>query len=127
MTMPRLLIVCEYPTLLGGERSMLSTLPAVEAAGFDVQIAAPPNGPLGDELARRGVSHLKWSTYDEHGQRFSLDRLRTELATVVRHVQPDLMHANSLSTARIAGPVAADCGLPSIGHLRDILKLPGQA
>ncbi len=48
--MPRLLILCEYPTLLGGERSMLATLPAVAAAGFDIFVAAPPSGPLADEI-----------------------------------------------------------------------------
>ena len=52
--MPRLLILCEYPTLLGGERSMLATLPAVRAAGFDVHVAAPPVGPLAD--AKCGVA-----------------------------------------------------------------------
>jgi glycosyltransferase involved in cell wall biosynthesis len=42
-------------------------------------------------------------------------------------VRPQLLHANSLSTARIAGPVAAARGLAGIGHLRDIVKLSPQA
>src|SRR5882672_8971259 len=104
--MPRLLILCEYPTLLGGERSMLATLPAVAADGFDVLVAAPPNGPLADELSRRGISHLEWRAQDEHGQRFPLNQLRADLATLSRQAVPDLLHANSLSTARISGPVA---------------------
>jgi glycosyltransferase involved in cell wall biosynthesis len=40
---------------------------------------------------------------------------------------PDLIHANSLSTARISGPICVECGIKSIGHLRDILKLATQA
>ena len=28
---------------------------------------------------------------------------------------------------RLSGPVAADCGLPSIAHLRDIIRLSAQA
>ena len=126
-TMPRLLILCEYPTLLGGERSMLATLPAVAAAGFDVSVAAPPDGPLADALRERGIAHVAWQTHDAAGERLPLDRLRADLADVLQQTQPDLLHANSLSTARIAGPVAVECGVRSIGHLRDIVKLSRQA
>jgi glycosyltransferase involved in cell wall biosynthesis len=42
-------------------------------------------------------------------------------------VQPDLVHANSLSMARITAPVAAQLELTSLGHLRDIVKLTRQA
>jgi glycosyltransferase involved in cell wall biosynthesis len=125
--MPRLLILCEYPTLLGGERSMLATLPAVAAEGFDVLVAAPPDGALADQLSCRGIPHLKWRTHDEHSQRFPLSQLRADLATLSRQTKPDLIHANSLSTSRISGPVAVECGVRSIGHLRDIQKLPAQA
>jgi glycosyltransferase involved in cell wall biosynthesis len=125
--MPRLLILCEYPTLLGGERSMLATLTAVAADGFDILVAAPPDGPLATELSRRDISHLEWRTQDEHGQRFPLSQLRADLATLSRQAAPELLHANSLSTARISGPVAVECGVRSIGHLRDILKLAAQA
>jgi glycosyltransferase involved in cell wall biosynthesis len=125
--MPRLLILCEYPTLLGGERSMLATLPAVAAAGFEIVVAAPPVGPLADELFRHGIPHLQWRTHDEQGQRFPLQQLRVDLTNLSRQTAPDLLHANSLSTARISGPVAVECGVRSIGHLRDILKLAAQA
>jgi glycosyltransferase involved in cell wall biosynthesis len=121
--MPRLLILCEFPTLLGGERSMLATLPAVAASGFEIHVAGPPTGPLADALRECGISQLAWTTNDDRGERLPLDRLRSELAQVIRNVRPDLLHANSLSTARIAGPVAIDCGLRSLGHLRDIVKL----
>jgi glycosyltransferase involved in cell wall biosynthesis len=125
--MPRLLILCEYPTLLGGERSMLSTLPAIAADGFDILVAAPQHGPLADELGTRGITQLSWATHDELGKRRPLDRLREDLANLVHHARPNLIHANSLSTARISGPVAAKHDVPSIGHLRDILKLAAQA
>jgi glycosyltransferase involved in cell wall biosynthesis len=125
--MARVLILCEYPTLLGGERSMLATLPAVAAADFDVLVAAPPAGPLADILRAQGVSRVVWQTHDDGGQRFPLDRLREDLANLMRQMRPNLLHANSLSTARISGPVAAKVGDRSIGHLRDILKLAPQA
>jgi len=56
-----------------------------------------------------------------------MEELRAELANILREVQPDLVHANSLSTARIVGPVACDCGIPSVGHLRDIVRLTRRA
>jgi glycosyltransferase involved in cell wall biosynthesis len=112
--MPRLLILCEYPTLLGGERSMLSTLGTIAAAGFDVHVAAPAAGPLADALRTRGVPLFGWSA-------------REPLAQIIERVRPDLLHANSLSTARLSGPVAEAAGVPSVGHLRDIVKLSQQA
>jgi len=125
--MPRLLILCEYPTLLGGERSMLSTLPAVVAAGFDVHVAAPPQGPLADALRASHVSHIPWETHDSQRERLPLEHLRSELGSLIRRNRPALVHANSLSTGRISGPVTVDCGVPSLGHLRDIIKLNPQA
>jgi len=125
--MPRLHILCEYPTVLGGERSMLATLPAVAAAGFEVMIAAPASGTLARTLCERGLTHVAWQTHDDGGTRLPLPQLRSDLSTIVRQTRPDLVHANSLSVARIAGPVAVENGIRSIGHLRDIIKLTGQA
>ncbi len=122
----RLIILCEYPTLLGGERSMLAALPAVAATGFDVCVAAPPDGLLASTLRQRGIAHVPWRTHDEQGKRQPLAQLRTGLAELIERERPGLVHANSLSTSRIVGPVVAACGLPSIGHLRDIVKLSRQ-
>jgi glycosyltransferase involved in cell wall biosynthesis len=125
--MPRLLILCEYPTVLGGERSMLSTLDAVQAAGFEIQFAAPQTGRLAEEIRSHGFPIVDWNAHDAAGTRRSLDEIRANLATILRDVRPDLAHANSLSTARIAGPVVAAEVLPSLGHIRDIVKLSPQA
>ena len=53
--MPKLLLVCEYAALNGGEWSMLSTLPAVISAGFDATVVAPTDGPLARVLAEREI------------------------------------------------------------------------
>lgn len=124
--MPRLLILCEYPTLLGGERSMLATLPTSAAAEFNIVVASPAGGPLAATLQDRGVAHIPWQTHDESGERFPLDRLRSELEDVLQRARPDLLHANSLSAARIAGPVAVERSVRSLGHLRDIIKVSGK-
>jgi glycosyltransferase involved in cell wall biosynthesis len=123
----RLLILCEYPTLLGGEWSMLATLPAVTAAGFEVHVAAPAGGPLAATLRQLGVSHVAWQCRDPAGSRRRLEAIRLELADLCHRLKPALIHANSLSTGRIAGPVTMDLRLASIGHLRDIVKLSSQA
>ena len=124
--MPRLLILCEYPTLLGGERSMLSTLPAASEAGFEVLVAAPAGGPLEDALSDCGVTRVDWRVTGRGGARRPLPELREDLARIVEQVRPDLVHANSLSVARVSGPPMAAARVPSIGHLRDIIKLSEQ-
>jgi glycosyltransferase involved in cell wall biosynthesis len=125
--MPRLVILCEFLTLLGGERSMLSTLAGVRAAGFDVHVAAPPVGALADAVRDAGAPLVAWATHDAVGARRPNDEIRRDLADLVADLSPDLVHCNSLSTARLAGPTLAAAGVPSIGHLRDIVGLSRQA
>ncbi len=125
--MPRVLILCEYPTLLGGERSMLATLETVAAAGIDVHVAAPGSGPLAEALRARGIAHVAWEPRDAAGVRLPLDALREVLHGVLRDLQANLLHANSLSMARVSGPVAAARYMKSLGHLRDIVRLSRQA
>ncbi len=125
--MRRVLILCEYPTLLGGERSMLATLPAVQAAGFDISVAAPGQGPLAAELRERGIDHHAWPEPSSRATMLPSELLRGSLGHIVRRIQPGVVHANSLSTSRIAGPVMADAEIPSLGHLRDIVNLSRRA
>ena len=121
--MPSILLLAEYPTLFGGEMSMLSTLDTVRAAGFHVQVAAPPTGSLAEEFARRDVEVVPFDMHSTGGLRLPLEELRRRLEQLITQESPDLIHANSLSMGRVAGPVAARLGTPSIAHLRDIIKL----
>jgi glycosyltransferase involved in cell wall biosynthesis len=125
--MARILILCEFPTLSGGERSMLSTLAGVRRAGFEISILAPPGGPLADACAAIDIPLAPMTSHDAAGRRLSLDERRELLAARLEELKPDLLHANSLSMGRLAGPVAAGLGIPSLGHLRDIIKLSRQA
>jgi len=117
------LVVCEYASLNGGERSLLSVIDGVQSAGFDLCIAAPPTGPLADALTDRNVPQVPLVLHDERGTRLSLDECRRRASGAIIEARPDLLHANSLSMSRLAGPVTADLGVPSIGHLRDIVKV----
>jgi glycosyltransferase involved in cell wall biosynthesis len=160
--MTSVLLLCEYATLNGGERSMLSTLDAVCAAGFRPAVMCPPEGPLAEAVGRvsnspitvgqvanlpflcqqagtllyidRQVGNLPhdielipFSVRDASGTRRSQSQFREELAAVLRRRRPALLHANSLSMGRLSGPVAAELGVPSLAHLRDIIRLSRQA
>jgi glycosyltransferase involved in cell wall biosynthesis len=123
--MPEILLLCEYATLNGGERSMLATLNGVAEAGFAPVVAAPPQGPLADALRCRGVEVIALVARDAAGRR--QPGFREELAQLLRRRRPALVHANSLSMGRLSGPVTAEAGVPSLAHLRDIIKLSHQA
>jgi glycosyltransferase involved in cell wall biosynthesis len=102
---------------------MLSTLPAVSEAGIEVLVATPAGGPLEDALLECGVTRVDCRVTGRDGARRPLPELRQDLARIVEQVRPDLVHANSLSVARVSGPTMAAARVPSIGHLRDIIKL----
>jgi glycosyltransferase involved in cell wall biosynthesis len=116
-------LLCEYPTLNGGERSMLSTLGGVRRAGFSPVVLAPPQGPLAEALAAADVEIIPFDCLPERKTRGSLGRLREKLSAILSRRRPKLLHANSLSMGRMSGPVAVAHQLPSIGHLRDIIGL----
>ncbi len=106
---------------------MLSTLAGVGAAGFRPIVACPAAGPLAETLIDRGIEILPFSCLDRKGFRNPLPELREELAGLVKTAAPDLLHANSLSMGRLSGPVAAELDVPSVAHLRDIIRLGPQA
>lgn len=121
--MTRLLVLFEYATLNGGERSWLTTLDEIRRAGFEVTAAAPRAGPVAEELARRDVPLLAIEFHDSSGRRRELGDLRASLAEMIASHGTQLLHANSLNMSRLSGPVARASGIASLGYLRDILKL----
>ena len=116
--MPRALVVCEFASLNGGERSLLAVLPHLQQAGWLFDFLAPTAGPLADELRRRGIDNVATTDWGPQC------RSRPEqIVAAVRARRYDVVHANSLSTAVLLGSVAAELALPTIGHLRDIVRL----
>jgi glycosyltransferase involved in cell wall biosynthesis len=122
--MPRILVLFEFSTLNGGENSWLACLPDVLAAGMEVVAAAPPGGRLGAVMHPRGVPLVPLQLLAR--QRSQGER-RALLAERLESVRPDLVHANSLAMSRLAGPVVQFLGIPSLGHLRDIVRLSAAA
>ncbi|MCE9551760.1 MAG: glycosyltransferase family 4 protein [Planctomycetes bacterium] len=122
-----ILLLFEYPTLCGGEQSMLCLLPLLQAAGCRLRAAAPGEGPLAEALRKQDIEVLPITLHDAFGVRLPLETCRAALAKLLKQSRPDLLHANSLSMTRLSGPVAADGGVPSVGHIRDIVGLSRRA
>ena len=117
---PRVPILCEYPTLNGGEHSLLSSLEELPKS-FEIQVAAPGSGPLWETLQK--ISVIQSIPFDLPAQQFSLADRRKKLNDLISYVRPALVHANSLSMSRLSGPVCAALEQPSLGHLRDMIKV----
>ena len=122
----KVLLVCEFGTLNGGEHSLLAILPNLIEAGIEFSALTPTTG----ELCRR-LTQLTIPCFDfrPNSQRRITPRTqKIDRLTNVLHDNPfDLVHANSVSMSRIVGPIANNTGVPSVGHLRDIIKLSRQA
>lgn len=120
--MARVLILCEHGSLNGGERSLLAVIPRLGMLGFEVAVAAPPVGPLAGELLARRIGHLSLDAEIVDSTRPIEDR-RLALRSLLVREGPDLLHANSLVMGRLSGPVASGLPMPSLSHLRDIMRV----
>jgi len=121
--MPRILVLCEFPSLNGGERSLLACLERISGADFQFAVAAPATGELSQALRDLGIKHAPFEVRGEHHVRREAPSLRQDLVELIERVRPAVLHANSVSMARLAGPLVRQLGLPSLGHLRDMLRL----
>lgn len=106
---------------------MLATLDGVRAGGFEPVVLGPPEGPLAEAVARRGIELVGFECRRTDGERPSQGWLRERLAERLGRRQPALLHANSLAMGRLSGPVASELGLRSLSHLRDIVRLSARA
>ncbi len=122
-------VLCEYPSLHGGERSLLAAIDELrrQPADGEFTILAPPAGPLAEALAARQLRHVPWSVRSTLGTRRPNADLETSLLQQLDHVSPDLVHANSLSMGRVLGRIAARLTIPATAHLRDIIGLSAAA
>lgn len=113
MTLKRVALLFEFPTLSGGERSLLAALDGIDRDRWACLALAPPEGRLARALHAAGVEIE------------TLGRLADPLE-VAAEAGADLVHANSLSMAVRAGSVATRAdSLPFTAHIRDIQRLGG--
>ena len=105
---------------------MLATLDGVRAAGFAPVVIGAAGGTVGRSAGRPGdriaavyVPRRPEATFRKADSASNWPRCSA--------VGAGLLHANSLAMGRLSGPVAAELRLPSIGHLRDIIRFSTQA
>lgn len=119
----RVLVLCEYASLNGGERSFLEAARRITASDIELTVAAPATGPLAAALHQFGLRHQHLDLIDPQGIRYPRADIRQQIADCITRSHAELVHANSVSMSRLSGPVAEEMGVPSIGHLRDIIRL----
>ncbi len=119
----RVLVLCEYASLNGGERSFLEAARRITASDVEVTVAAPATGPLAAALRQYGLRHQHLDLMGLQGIRPPRDEIRQQIADCITRSRAVLVHANSVSMSRLSGPVAEQMGIPSMGHLRDIIRL----
>ena len=129
MIAKRIALLFEYPTLNGGERSMLAVLDRLRAGAadavneFQFTAIAPPTGPLAEAMNSRGIDVRPLRIRDDDGRRLPLERSLNNLRTTLSSSNADLIHANSLAMGRLSGALGDDFGMRRIAHLRDIIGL----
>ena len=123
------LLVCEFGNLNGAERSLLSTIDQLNGA-VNYSAVVPTSGELTEEFRRRNIPiyTLDWKSGESNR---SIEDLRKDFSEILqdykRRTESDfLVHANSLSSSRMTGAVCLQEQIPSLGHIRDIIKLSRQ-
>ena len=119
---PRVAVLFEYPTLLGGERSLLVAAEHLQDQ-FDFLAIAPPRGPLAAAVSAAGIPIVASPLFDGSGHRLSRPDALDCLTNLAAELDVDLLHGNSLAMGRLTGAVADRLNVPSTAHLRDIVRL----
>ncbi len=132
MTIPhrallQIAVVCEFPTLLGGERSLLAIERTLLNQDCELTWLAPGAGPLADELRRRGSRFIPFAIRDNEGRLLPESVSLTSLNEILHEASPDILHGNSLAMARWLGRNAIRFDRPTTGHIRDIVRLSRSA
>lgn len=119
----RIALLFEYPTLNGGERSMLAAMGRLPREQFEFVALAPSQGRLADALRERGLRHVPFELRGTDGARRAKEDIARNLLQHVHELRPALLHANSLAMGRLTGSIAKRLTIPTTAHLRDIIGL----
>ena len=123
----RVLIVGEFGSLNGGENSLLAIAPTLIHCGWELSAAVPGQSEFAAALESVNIEVHPWSVRNSDDSRKSADEISSQLRQVITNCDPAIIHFNSLSTSRIGGPIARDLNIPSLGYIRDIMKLSKKA
>ena len=123
--MKRVAYLCEFSSINGGENSLLSFLQSTPSV-IEPVFLCPPDGPLTQRLQSLGYAQHDFRVFAEDGNRKSAEAVSAELCTLINRIDVDIVHANSLSMSRVLGRITESITKPTIGHIRDILKVSGK-
>jgi glycosyltransferase involved in cell wall biosynthesis len=129
-TMHRIAILIEYPTVNGGENSILAVLSHLlnrkssSESGLEFYVLGPAQGAMADRVSQLGIPITGLNLFDDAGRRLPKERAIPRLLEAAELSGADLVHGNSLSMGRLLGAVArARPQFVATAHLRDIMKL----
>lgn len=123
----KILVASEYGSVNGGENSFLALVDGLRNNGWKFLAAVPQGSPFANRLQESQVEVVDFCMHNADGVKKSQTEIREEFSALATRTGCDLIHCNSLSTSRICGPVCQSLGIPSLGYLRDILKLSKKA
>lgn len=112
-------LLCEYGSLNGGEHSMLALLPLLQKRGVVFRVACPPGSPLAEAVEKLGIETIPF----ELPPGSPLEERQHRLGKLLWNLRPKLLHANSLAVGRVVGSILPSLSIPSIVHLRDIIRV----
>ena len=95
--------------------------------GWQLTAAVPGQSEFAAALESAGIAVHPWSVRSADQTRKTAQQISSELGELIANVTPSIVHFNSLSTSRIGGPITKELGIPSLGYLRDIMKLSKKA
>ncbi len=103
---------------------MLAVIDSLQGEYFTFNAIAPMEGSLADALKQRSISITACELIDETtGKRFPPEIASQRLMEAIQKYNSDIVHANSLSMGRLLGRIAPQLSMPTVSHIRDIMKL----
>ncbi len=123
----RIAVLCEYASLNGGERSLLSVIDHLPRPEFEFIVLCPSPGALADQVRVRSVAHVPFAVRNLDGHLLPREDSVSSLRAITDEFRPELIHANSLSMGRLTGAAVQQLGIPCSAHLRDIVRLSAAA
>lgn len=125
--MHRVAILIEYPTVNGGENSMLAVLrQLLDRGDLDLEfcVLGPTEGAMPARIYELGIPIEPLQLFDEAGRRFSRELAIPRLLEAAKASGADLVHGNSLAMGRLLGAASRQqTTFVATSHLRDIMKL----
>ena len=113
----------EFPTISGGEKSLLELLRRIPKDEFEPVCILPPEGNLADAVKKLGIRVISYLIErNKFGARKRVELISHEIVRLLDKEKFDLIHANSVSMAKYTSMIKDLLKIPSIAHLRDIIK-----